>query len=209
MRGGARATLSCARGHRLARTILMVTAHHPHAEFTESLRRAHAALRAGHAATAEEWLRALAARFPGQPSCGWLLGAALLDQGRVAASIETLERVLTAAPDFTEARVDLARAYRSAGGADKAREEVRRVLQAHPHHHRAWLAYGDALVDLEKYPEAQVAFERARLTDPQRARIEKATAALVAHERREAEEIFRGILQEDPSHAAALCGLAA
>jgi len=192
-----------------ARTILMVIAPHRHAEFTESLRRAHAALRAGHASTAEEWLRALAARFPGEINCLWLLGAALLDQGRAAASIEALERVLTAAPDFVEARVDLARAYRCAGGADKAREEVRRVLQVHPHHHRAWLAYGDALVDLEKYPEAQVAFERARLTDPQRARIEKATAVLLANERREAEKLFRDILREDPSHVAALCGLAA
>ncbi|HEY4448773.1 MAG TPA: hypothetical protein VGN03_09255, partial [Steroidobacteraceae bacterium] len=65
----------------------MVSAPHRHAEFTEGLRRAHAALRAGHAATAEEWLRALAARFPGEVKCLWLLGAALLDQGRVAASI--------------------------------------------------------------------------------------------------------------------------
>ncbi|HEY2340309.1 MAG TPA: tetratricopeptide repeat protein, partial [Steroidobacteraceae bacterium] len=192
-----------------ARTILMVIAPHRHAEFTESIRRAHAALRTGRAAMAEGWLRELEARFPGEVNCLWLLGVALLDQGKSSESIETLERVLTAAPEFAEARVDLARAYRYAGGAEKAREEVRRVLQVHPHHHRAWLAYGDALVDLEKYPEAQGAFERARLTDPQRARIEKATAALLANERREAEEIFREILREDPSHVAALCGLAA
>ena len=180
-----------------------------HAEFTESIRRAHAALRAGRAATAEAWLRALEARFPGEVNCLWLLGAALLDEERISASIETLERVLMAAPEFADARVDLARAYRRAGGADKARAEVRRVLHAQPHHHRAWLAYGDALVDLGKYEEARVAFERARLTDPQRARIEKATTALLADERREAEELFRDILREDPSHVAALCGLAA
>ena len=180
-----------------------------HAEFTESIRRAHAALRAGRAATAEAWLRALEARFPGEVNCLWLLGAALLDEERISASIETLERVLMAAPEFADARVDLARAYRRAGGADKARAEVRRVLQAQPHHHRAWLAYGDTLVDLGKYEEARVAFERARLTDPQRARIEKATTALLADERREAEELFRDILREDPSHVAALCGLAA
>ena len=45
--------------------------------------------------------------------------------------------------------------------------------------------------------------------DPYRPQIEAATAALVADERRKAEELFRGILQEDPSHVAALCGLAA
>ncbi len=113
------------------------------------------------------------------------------------------------APEFASARVDLARAYRRAGRAAQAREEVRRVLQKEPHHHGAWLAYGDVLVDLDQCRDAAAAFERARLTDPYRPQIEAATAALVADERRKAEELFRGILQEDPSHVAALCGLAA
>ena len=73
-----------------------------------------------------------------------------------------------------------------------------------PHHHRAWLAYGDALFDLQQYDDARIAFERARLTDPERVRVEQATAALVADDRRKAEELFRAILQADPSHVAAL-----
>ncbi len=179
------------------------------ATFDERLHRAHGALRAGQAASAEGALRALAAERPGDVNCLWLLGAALLAQGNLAAALETLERVLDAAPDFAEARVDLARAYRSAGNAVRAREEVRRVLQREPHHHRAWLAYGDALVELGQLTDAATAFERARLTDPQRARIEEATAALTAGERRKSEAIFREILRADPSHVAALCGLAA
>jgi tetratricopeptide (TPR) repeat protein len=105
--------------------------------------------------------------------------------------------------------VDLARAYRGDGQAAKAREEVRQVLEKLPHHHFAWLAYGDALVDLEQYGDARVAFERARLTDPHLRRIREATAALVADDRKTAERLFRLILQEDASHVAALCGLAA
>ncbi|HSY05973.1 MAG TPA: sulfotransferase [Steroidobacteraceae bacterium] len=175
----------------------------------ESRRRAHAALRAGQAATAERMLRALEARFPGEVNCQWLLGVALLDQDKVGESVASLESVLARVPDFASARVDLARAYRRAGRATQAREEVRRVLQQEPHHHRAWLAYGDALVDLGQYDDARIAFERARLSDPERTRIEQATAALVADDRRKAEALFRGILQEDPSHPAALCGLAA
>jgi tetratricopeptide (TPR) repeat protein len=178
-------------------------------EFTESLRRAHALLRTGRAASAEAALRALAARYPGEVNCLWLLGVALLDQDKLSASIETLERALAAAADFHNARVDLARAYRRAGRAEEARAEVRRVLEAVPHHHGAWLAYGDALVDLQKYQDAAVAFERARLTDPQRARIEAAGAALAADEQRKAERLFREVLREHPSHVAALCGLAA
>jgi tetratricopeptide (TPR) repeat protein len=186
-----------------------MSAPHPQAVFEESLRRAHAALRTGQAASAEAWLRGLEAQRPGEVNCLWLLGAALLDQGKIPESIATLERVLASAPDFAHARVDLARAYRRAGRAAQAREEVRRVLEKMPQHHRAWLAYGDVLVDLGQYADAQLAFERARLTDPHRRRIEEATAAMLAGDRKGAERIFREILMADASHVAALCGLAA
>ncbi len=177
--------------------------------FEERRRRAHTMLRAGQAVTAEKWLRALAAESPGEVDCLWLLGVALLDQSRVEESVAMLERALESAPGFAEARVDLARALRRAGRAAPAREAVRRVLEELPHHHRAWLAYGDVLVDLGQYDDARAAFERARLTDPERARIEQATAALVAGDRRRSEALFREILRRDPSHPAALCGLAA
>jgi tetratricopeptide (TPR) repeat protein len=181
----------------------------PQATFEASLYQAHAALRAGRAATAERRLRALETQFPGEPNCLWLLGASLLEQDKIPESIATLEALLTRVPDLAHARVDLARAYRSDGRAASAREEVRRVLEKIPHHHLAWLAYGDALVDLGQYADARLAFERARLTDPQRTLVEEATAALVADDRKTSERIFRRILQENASHLAALCGLAA
>jgi tetratricopeptide (TPR) repeat protein len=177
--------------------------------FDESLRQAHAALRAGRAATAERWLRVLEAQFPGEVNCLWLLGAALLDQNKIPESIALLEEVRARAPDFAQARVDLARAYRRNGRLAQAREEVRAVLEKMPHHHLAWLAYGDVLVDLEQYSDARIAFERAQSTDPHRQHIEEATAALVADDRKTSERIFRQILQADASHVAALCGLAA
>ena len=186
-----------------------MTAPRAEASFEQGLHQAHAALRAGRAATAERWLRALEARHPGEVNCLWLLGAALLAQEQIPESIAMLEEVLRRAPDFAHARVDLARAYRCAGQPLRSREEVRRVLEKEPRHPLAWLAYGDALVDLEQYEDARVAFERARLSDPQRRRVEEATAALVAEERKSAERLFRGILRSDPSHVAALCGLAA
>jgi len=192
-----------------ARLACDVNAPQPPATFEEARRQAHAALRAGRAATAERGLRALLAQVPEEVNCLWLLGVALLDQNRTEESLATLQRALAHAPDFAHARVDLARAYRAAGCPGQAREEVRRVLESHPHHHRAWLAYGDALADLQQYDDARIAFERARLTDPERQRVEAATAALVADDRKKAEELFRAILQTDPSHVAALVGLAA
>ncbi len=186
-----------------------MSAPHAAAAFDESRRRAHAALRAGQAATAEKWLRALSARAPDDVHCLWLLGAALLAQEKLGPAVETLERALALAPDLADARVDLARARRYDGHAADAREELRRVLAGAPMHHRAWLAYGDVLVDLGQFADARIAFERARLTDPFRPRVEAGTAALQALDRKQAELIFREILKTDASHVAALAGLAA
>ena len=179
------------------------------AAFDASRQRAQAALRAGQAASAERWLRELEAQRPGDIQCLWLLGAAFLDQAKVGESIAMLERAVAGAAHFSEARVDLARAYRRAGRTAEARAEVRRVLEKTPHHHRAWLAYGDVLVDLGQYDDARIAFERARDTDPERPRIEEASAALTRDDRKKSEELFREILKRDASHVGALCGLAA
>jgi len=173
------------------------------------LREAHTALRAGRAQAAERALRAIDAQRPGDLTARWLLGAALLDQGQAAEAIDVLEGVLNHAADFANARVDLARAYRSAGQATLAREHVRRVLAAHPHHALAWLAYGDVLVDLEQFGDARTAFRRASECDPERQRIEAATAALLADDRKTSEVLFREVLKDNPANVAALCGLAA
>jgi tetratricopeptide (TPR) repeat protein len=168
-----------------------------------------AAVRAGRAQTAERQLRAIQAAAPGEVNSLGLLGRALLAQDKVAAAIETLEQAVAAAPDLLSARTDLARAYRRDGRLEAAQTQLLRVLARAPNLDVAWLAYGDVLVDLERYPEAQAAFERARLCDPHVRRIEQARAALVARDRKSAESIFRDILRADASHVGALCGLAA
>jgi tetratricopeptide (TPR) repeat protein len=167
------------------------------------------ALRLGSAASAERQLRAIQARAPGDVNSLRLLGIALLDQDKVSAAIETLERVVAAAPNFWAARSDLARAYRQGGRLESAREELQRALKLAPQMNLGWLAYGDVLVDLEKYPDAVAAYERARLSDPYVRRIDEGRAALVAEDRKTAELIFRDILKADGSHVGALCGLAA
>ena len=166
-------------------------------------------LRMGRAAAAEQQLRAIQAQAPGDVNSLRLLGAALLAQDKVAAAVETLEHAVSAAPQFWLAHVDLARAYRAQGLLHEAREQLRAVVTAAPGLDAAWLAYGDVLVDLEKYPDARFAYERARITDPQQSRIEAASAALVREDRKAAEMVFRSILEADPGHVAALCGLAA
>jgi len=167
------------------------------------------ALRQGRAATAERQLRAIQAAAPGDVNSLRLLGMALLYQDKVPEAVTMLERAVASAPLFWAARADLARANRAAGRLEAAREALRGVVAAAPALEAAWLAYGDVLVDLENYPDAKLAYERARLADPHHRRIEEATAALVGGDRRAAEAIFREVLKVDATHVAALCGLAA
>ncbi|HEX4153749.1 MAG TPA: sulfotransferase [Steroidobacteraceae bacterium] len=173
--------------------------------FSEAL----ALLRAGRFASAERQLRAIQASAPGDVVSSRLLGAALLAQDKVLPALEILERTVAAAPRFWPARTELARALRAAGRLEDARSHLRQVVEADPALDGAWLAYGDVLVDLGRYPDARFAYERARLADPFRRRIEEATGALTAEDRKTAEIIFRDILKIDASHVGALCGLAA
>jgi tetratricopeptide (TPR) repeat protein len=166
-------------------------------------------LRMGHAGSAERALRDIQAAAPGDVNSLRLLGVALLDQDKVAEALEALERTAAAAPGFWAARTDLARAYRRAGRLEAAREELKQVVCAAPALEGAWLAYGDVLVELEKYPDAHFAYDRARLADRFLPRIDEASTALLGEDRRKAEEIFREILKIDASHVGALCGLAA
>jgi len=175
------------------------------AAYTEAF----AMLKTGRAGTAERQLRAIQAVEPGEVNSLHLLGAALLYQGKVTEAIEVLERVRGARPDFWQARTDLARAYRAGERREEAREELRRVVAAAPPLGSAWLAYGDVLVELEKYPDAIYAYERARLADPEVQRIDEARKALAANDHKTAEAIFRDVLRSDPAHVPALCGLAA
>jgi predicted Zn-dependent protease len=156
--------------------------------------RALEALRAGRAQTAEQGLRAIREAAPGEVNSLRLLGVALLDQDKVDEAVAALERVMASAPAFWCARTDLARAYRAAGRPEAARAELKQVVAAAPELDAAWLAYGDVLVDLEKYPDARFAYQRANLMDPYRVRIEEARGALTTKDRKAAEIVFRKIL---------------
>jgi len=171
-------------------------------------RAAWTALRLGRAVTAERQVRAILATAPGETHGLHLLGAALLAQGKVTPAIEALEQVVASRPQHVLARIDLARAYRESERFETALQMLRPVLEQAPSLF-AWRAYADVLFDLGKYPDACFAFQQARLLDPERARIEKATVALVSGDRQAAESLFREVLKADPAHVAALTGLAA
>ncbi|HXA35850.1 MAG TPA: sulfotransferase [Steroidobacteraceae bacterium] len=171
--------------------------------------RAWAALRAGEILIAERELRQMRAAQPGERTSLHLLGVLLLAQGKIPAAVESLERVIDDEPEFVHARRDLARAYRAAGRAAAALEEVRKVLRAAPSLAPAWLTLGDILVDLGKFQPAASAFRLAQSLDPNRSRVTSAWDACRAGDCSDAERLFKELLHEDASHPGVLCGLAA
>jgi tetratricopeptide (TPR) repeat protein len=171
--------------------------------------RALEAVRIGRFQSAERQLREIQRTSPGEINSLHLLGVALLSQGKLAPALEVLERVVTDSPQFSHARVDLARAFRQDGRLEPARQELRRVLKERATFEPAWLAYGDVLVDMGKFEDARFAFDQARLFDPHRDRVGKATSALSGGDYLSSEDIFRDILKHDASNLAALAGLAA
>lgn len=68
-------------------------------------------LAGGHARNAYELLRSYEPDLEGNPYFDYLLGVAALDSGRVGEAILSLERAAEKAPDFSGARMELARAH--------------------------------------------------------------------------------------------------
>jgi len=68
-------------------------------------------LASGHTRNAYELLRAYESELSGNPYFDYLLGVASLDSGYINEAILSLQRAATAAPDFSGARMELARAH--------------------------------------------------------------------------------------------------
>jgi len=96
------------------------------------IRDARAALAAGDAEAAYRLLAAREAEFAGDPWFDYLLGVAALDTGRTSESIFSLRRSLSVAPEFSGARMELARAYFEAGNHALARRLFSRLLTEDP-----------------------------------------------------------------------------
>jgi tetratricopeptide (TPR) repeat protein len=166
------------------------------------------ALRAGDARSAELHLRRHQSVAPNVDQ-RHLLAVAFLMQNELPEAIEALERLIATAPEFMPARIDLARAYRTAKRTDEAYSHLQYALRHSPRLHLAWQALGDVLVDIDRRPEARQAFRRAHASDPCRDLLTEGYAAFGRGESLAAERVFRDVLQADASHVGALCGLAA
>ena len=91
------------------------------ADTRELLQRAEALLGNGNSQGAYDLLQPREAELSGNAYFDYLLGVATLDSGRASEAILSLNRSAAAAPGFSGARMELARAYFDAGEPDSAR----------------------------------------------------------------------------------------
>jgi len=178
-------------------------------EFQQAYTRAVALLEGGDAVAAERELREMQRRWPGEVNTRRVLGLALLAQGHNAEGIGLLEAVLAAAPDFANAMVDLAKAYRLQGRLQAAAELLHKALQRDGMLHDGWRLFADLLVNLGDFAAANRAFQKFIDTDAHGRILEEAAQSMGRDEGGKAEAIFRRVLHEDPNHIGAVCGLAA
>jgi len=91
------------------------------AEVRELLRQAESLIAGNESQGAYELLQPRETELAGNAYFDYLLGVAALDSGRTSDAILSLRRAVTAAPDFSGARMELARAHFEAGETNLAR----------------------------------------------------------------------------------------
>jgi hypothetical protein len=102
------------------------------AELRELLRQADALLAASDSHSAYNLLAPREAELAGHAYFDYLLGVAALDSGHTAGAILSLERAAAAAPQFSGARMELARAHFEAGEVRLARPLFVALLAENP-----------------------------------------------------------------------------
>jgi outer membrane protein len=102
------------------------------AETRELVRQAEDLLAAGDSARAYELVSPHEAALAGDVLFDYVLGVAALDTGRLSEAIFSLRRALSVAPEFSGARMELARAYYESGNPELARPLFTQLLGESP-----------------------------------------------------------------------------
>jgi len=122
----------------------------------EPLQEAEALMKAGRPEETYNLLEPLEFERSGEVRFDYLIGIAALDSGKPDKATLAFERVLAVDPDYTGARLDMARAYYQLGDLPRARTEFETVLQQNPTE--------AARVTIQKYLEAIAERETVKWT---------------------------------------------
>ena len=165
-------------------------------------------LRSGNAAMVEQIVRAALRDYPGEMNFLTLLGASLARQGRLDDAESCLRQVVDGNPEYGKAHEQLAEVLLLSGRPGEAIELYRRAVELDPTLDAALLKLGQTLLSLGREDEAQVAMEAFVRQKPHRQKLKKAAELHRSGNYKEAEELYRSILADDPDNVSAIRMLA-
>lgn len=145
------------------------------------------------------------ARDPGSVGLNYLLGDALVHEGRYAEAEPPLLRALAADPDFVKAAVRIGDVYRMTGRVGESRSSYRRALAAAPQSAEAHFGLGSLEMDFGASADAVRELETALSLNPALAgaRLNLGFLAYRAGDLARAEEHWRRALDLEPRNAMA------
>jgi protein O-GlcNAc transferase len=127
----------------------------------DGLRQLDTLFRARHFKEAEKQARDLLRHHAKSPQVWYLLGMAIISQGRLEESLEPFRRALEHDPAMAPASFNLGFALERLNRLDEALEAYRQTLEMAPQMADAHNNIGNVLLKLKRYEEALVAYEHA------------------------------------------------
>jgi protein O-GlcNAc transferase len=180
------------------------------APLKESLRQLDALFRARHFAEAERKARELLRHHAKSPHVWYLLGMAIISQGRLEESLEPFRRALEHDPAMAPASFNLGFALERLSRLDEALEAYRWTVKADPQMADAYNNMGNVLQKLVRHEEALAAYERAIALAPQTApfRMNRGDALRDLERLEEAAAAYREAIKIQPDLIEAYISLA-
>lgn len=174
-----------------------------HQALEKALAAATQAHQAGKLAEAEQGYRAILAQAPNAPQVLRMLGLAVHQSRGDAEAIALVERAIELAPNFVEARRDLARIHRARGDLESSIAAWRGAIELAPDRQRLHDGLGNALRATGRLGEAEAAYQRALEIDPDFADAVSHLAITRRRQNRldEATQLARRALELEPDTA--------
>ena len=177
-----------------------------------TFKRATALLQSGDAEAAEDLCKNALIEFPQDPNLMCVSGRALIMLGKYAEAEERLNTAITMFPEFSRPHVVRGELRLIQGRHDQAADEFRRAVDLGDRDPTTQIKLSRALALEGDRAGAKAAVDESLRLDPVRKRIAEAFELEKTGKEKEAEEIYRDILKNDPENVDALrllAGLAA
>jgi serine/threonine-protein kinase len=164
-----------------------------------------ALVRAGRPAEAEEVLRELALRQPGNLAVHFYLGSSLSAQEKYAEAAAANRKAIDLKPDFVPAYVNLGYALDGLGKYDQAEAAMRKAIELQPDLAPAHQNLGAALQGQKRYGEAEAAYRTAISLKPDYAEAYSNLGNTLRRQgrREEGEAAYRKAIDLEPALAVA------